>query len=74
MKKTYKILFWITLLFLFLTNIFWLYKTIDTAVGHNYYKVSCNEYYTDMLKFRQIIETKLTKKEAIAFLTKNSIT
>ena len=73
MKRTYKILFWITLTFLVISNIFWIYQTIDTAVGHNYYKVSCDGYYQDMLKFKQILETKSTKEEALSFLKTNNV-
>ena len=73
MKRQYKLLFWITLIFLFISNSFWIYQTIDNAVGQNYYKVSCDEYYEDMLKFKQVIETKSTRKNAMDFLEKNKI-
>lgn len=73
MKQTYKIRFCLTLVILVLSNIFWVYQTIDNAVGHTYYKVSCEEYYQDMLKFKQIVETKSTRKEAINFLKINKI-
>ena len=73
MKRTYKILFWITLTILVISNVFWIYQTIDNAFGHSYYKVSCDEYYQDMLKFKQILETKSTKKEAIDFLETNKV-
>jgi hypothetical protein len=65
MKRTYKILFWFILSFFFISNAFWIYQTVDNAVGHSYYKVSCDEYYQDMLKFKQILETRSTKTEAI---------
>ena len=58
---------------LFISNAFWIYQTIDNAVGHSYYKVSCDEYYQDMLKFKQILETKSTKTEAIDFLELNKV-
>lgn len=73
MKRTYKILFWITLTIMVVSNIFWIYQSIDNAVGHSYYKVSCDEYYQDMLKFKQFIETKSTKEEAIDFLELNKV-
>lgn len=73
MKRTYKILFWITLIILVLSNLFWIYQTIDNAVGQNYYKVSCDEYYQDMLRFKQVLETKSTKREAINFLESNNV-
>ena len=73
MKRRYKILFWITLTILVVSNIFWIYNTFDNAVGHSYYKVSCDEYYQDMLKLKQVLETKSTKGEAINFLETNDI-
>jgi len=73
MKRTYKILFWFTLTILVVSNIFWIYQTIDNSVGYTYYKVSCDEYYQDMLEFKQILETKSTKKEAIDFLELNKV-
>ena len=73
MIRTYKILFWITLTFLVISNIFWIYQTIDNAIGQNYYKVSCEEYYQDMLKLKKILKTKNTKKEATDFLEKSKI-
>ena len=73
MKSTYKILFWITLTILVLSNTFWIYQAIDNAVGHSYYKVSCDEYYQDMLRFKQILDAKTTKMEAINFLKKNKV-
>ena len=73
MKRRYKILFWITLTILVVSNIFWIYNIFDNAVGHSYYKVSCDEYYQDMLKLKQLLETKSTKREAINFLETNNI-
>nr|WP_319571723.1 hypothetical protein [uncultured Draconibacterium sp.] len=73
MKRSYKILFWMTLTILVISNIFWFYKTIDNAVGQSYYMDSCDEYYQDMHKFKQILETKSTKREAINFLKTNNI-
>ena len=73
MKRSYKILFWTTLIILVISNIFWIYQTIDSAVGQNYYMDSCDEYYQDMLKFKQILETKSTKREAINFLKTNNV-
>ncbi len=51
-----------------ISNIFWVYQTIDNAVGQSYYKVSCDEYYKDMIEFEKIVETYKTKKETIDFL------
>jgi hypothetical protein len=73
MKRSYKILFWTTLAILVITNIFWFYQAIDNAVGQSYYRDSCDDYYQDMLKFKQILETKSTKREAINFLKTNNI-
>ncbi|MGK7391379.1 MAG: hypothetical protein ACNS60_13570 [Candidatus Cyclobacteriaceae bacterium M2_1C_046] len=68
MKSIWKILFWICLVLLLATNISWLYHTIDVAVGHGYYQVSCNEYQKDILSLKQILYTKKSKKEALEFL------
>jgi hypothetical protein len=73
MKHTYKILFWITLTILVISNIFWIYQTIDNAVGQNYYQVSCDEYHKDMIEFKKILETKSTKEEAIGFLKRYNV-
>lgn len=73
MKSPYNILFWMTLLFLIISNTFWVYQTIDNAVGQDYYIVSCNEYYQDMLQFKQILDSKKSQKEAIEFLDNNLI-
>lgn len=68
MVRTFKILFWITLGLFVISNTFWIYQTIDNAVGHSYYKVSCDEYYNDMVEFKKILGTLKTKKETIGFL------
>lgn len=73
MKHTYKILFWITFTTLVISNIFWIYQIIDNAIGQNYYQVSCDEYHNDMVEFKEILETKLTKEEAIEFLKMNNV-
>lgn len=73
MKHTYKILFWITFTILVISNIFWIYQTIDNAVGQNYYQISCDEYRSDMIEFKKILEAKSTKEEAIEFLKINNV-
>ena len=73
MNRKYKILFWATLTILLISNVFWIYHTIDNAVGQSYYKVGCDEYYHDALKFKQILEKKSSKREAIDFLKTNKV-
>jgi wyosine [tRNA(Phe)-imidazoG37] synthetase (radical SAM superfamily) len=73
MKRTYKILFWITIIALIFSNLFWIYFSIDNAVGHHYYKVSCDEYKNDLNEFMKTIESFNSKKETIDFLEENSI-
>ena len=68
MNRKYKILFWVALTILVISNIFWFYQTIDNAVGKGYYKVSCDEYYNDMIEFKKILQTQKTKNEIVDFL------
>ena len=68
MKKNWKILFWIALIILVISNVFWAYITVNNAVGQSYYKVTCDEYYHDMIEFKKILETQKTKNEIIDFL------
>lgn len=73
MKNIWKILFWISLIILLLTNLFWMYQTIDNAVDKGYYDVSCNEYEKDMLLYKKIVESKKNKSELFQFLKNNDI-
>lgn len=72
--KIYKPLFWITITILIITNSYWFYLTIDNAVGHHYYQISCDEYSKDISEFRKIfISEKLNKDETLEFLNSNNI-
>ena len=73
MKVNYKHLFWYGLVLLITSNVYWMYITIDNAVGHGYYKESCESYYQDMLNFKQIVEVNRNKKEVIEFLEINNV-
>src|SRR5688572_28822965 len=73
MKPTWKILFWITLTLLIISNFFWAYQIIDNAVSKGYYEVSCNEYYGDMMELKRILDTKTTKSEALNFLEQYNV-
>jgi hypothetical protein len=68
MKLNYKLLFWISLALLGISNLFWGYHMIDVAIGHNYYSVSCEEYQVDRLEFKKVLDSKKTKAEALDFL------
>ena len=63
--KTWKISFWISLTLLIVSNLFWVYQVIDTAVGHGYYQVSCEDYKENS----DILEAIL-----ISFVNKNDLT
>ena len=71
--KSYKNLFWISILILIFSNIFWTYTTIDNAVGQNYYKVSCDEYSKDAISLRKILKLKSDKFAVVKFLENNKI-
>lgn len=58
---------------LVISNIFWIYTTIENAVGQNDYKISCDEYYNDMIEFKKIIEAHKTKKDLQGFLKSNDV-
>ena len=73
MKHPWKKLFWISLIILVISNLFWLYKTVDISVGHNYYEESCDGYYKDMTQFKKILDNYQTKRELIDFLESNHV-
>ena len=73
MKNKWRSLFWISLVVLIISNLFWFYQTIDSAVGRSYLEVSCNEYEKDMLLYKKIVESKKNKLELLQFLKKNNI-
>lgn len=71
--KIWKISFWITLILLLVSNLFWVYQVIDTAVGHGYYQVNCEEYKSnsDILEFT--LRSYSSKDELIRFLEDKNI-
>ena len=73
MRINYKYLFWLGIAILITTNLYWIYSTIDNAVGHTYYRESCEGYYQDMINFKQIVELNKNKKDVIEFLEQNNV-
>ena len=73
MKNKYKVSFWLCIIVLIGTNIFWHYQTIDNAVGHNYYTLSCEEYKKDTDQFVKILGLNQSENDMISFLEKTDI-
>ncbi len=73
MKSRWKISFWIGIVILLLTNIFWIYQVVDNAIGMTYYKDSCEDFQSDMIQLKSILEKKTTKESAINFLEQNGV-
>ncbi|CAM1349453.1 hypothetical protein [Tenacibaculum crassostreae] len=73
MKGTWKTLFWITLMVLVFSNLFWVYQIIDSAVGRSYYETSCNEYERDRAILIKIAQSKEAKDDLLEFLNKNDL-
>lgn len=73
MKYRWKILFWVSLGLLVLSNIFWIYVILDNAVGMTYFKDTCTKHEGDMLVLKGILETKLTKENTISFLNQHKV-
>lgn len=73
MIKSYKKIFWLTFAVLIFSNLFWIYQTINNALGHDYYKVSCDEYYKDAFNLRKVLESKSDIVGVIEFLENNKI-
>lgn len=67
-KNLFKILFFIALVLLILTNIFWLYSSIDVAVGHEYYKVSCEEWHKDAIILEELLSDNYNYDNMINYL------
>lgn len=65
--------FWVCLILLFASNLFWVYEILDNAVDKNYYKVVCNENYEDMLKLKSVLDNKKKKELTLNFLNENKI-
>ena len=73
MERTYKKPFWIILTILVFSNVYWLYHTFDVAVGHSYFKSSCDGYYKDVNEFKKIIASQKTKRDLLVFFDSNSV-
>jgi hypothetical protein len=69
----YKILFWISIVMLLVTNLFWFYQVLDTSIGHSYYKTSCEEYKKDVDQLRKVTDSLTTKTEVLQFLLDNKM-
>ena len=52
---------------------FWIYQTIDSAVGQNYYKVGCEELKLDIDELVKMLELNLSKNEMVSFLKINDV-
>ena len=71
--KSWKALFWIAVILLLTSNIFWIYQIIDNAVGHGYYKVSCEEYKANSDILEWTLRSYQNKDELINFLKDKGI-
>jgi hypothetical protein len=68
MKNKYKIAFWICCTVLIGSNTYWIYQTIDNAIGANYYQISCEEYRKDSNELLKALKNYNSKDEMIYFL------
>jgi hypothetical protein len=73
MKSHWKILFWISIVLLIVTNLLWLYNTIDNAVGHHYYSIGCEEYRQDAEVCHHLLASSASKDEVIRLLDSGEI-
>ena len=73
MKNKWRSLFWVCLIVLISSNLYWFYITIDSAVGRSYLETSCEEFEKDMIVFKKSIESKKNKSKLIEFLKKENI-
>ena len=71
--KAWKISFWITVTLLIVSNLFWIYQVIDTAVGHGYYQVSCEEFKENSDILNATLNGFENIDELTAFLEKHEI-
>ena len=71
--KAWKISFWITMTILIVSNLFWIYQVINTAVGHGYYQVSCEEYKTNSDILEAALNSFENKNELTDFLEDQKI-
>ena len=70
MKNLYKSFFWILLPLFILTNLFWFYQAIDTAVGISYSRDACEEYQKDSENLKKRTIQIQNKNEALNFINK----
>ena len=68
MKKLYKPLFWSLLVLFVLTNLFWFYQVLDSAIGRSYYEVTCEELRKDSNNLKKLTTEIKTKKEILNFV------
>lgn len=71
--KAWKISFWITVTIMVISNLFWIYQVIDTAVGHGYYQVSCQEYKANSDILNATLNSFENINDLTAFLEKYEI-
>ena len=73
MKKPYRTYFWISLIILLTSNIYWFYTTIDNSVGHHYYQISCNEWKSDLEELKKTLPLGIPKQEFEELLKKRNV-
>lgn len=73
MHNRYKSLFWATIIILILSNVYWLYQTVDNAVGHSYYQVNCEEWKDDLKELKKVLPIELNKNDMVNFLAHKDI-
>jgi hypothetical protein len=61
-------LFWISVILFIGTNLYWLYTTIDNAVGHNYYQVSCEAWQKDNKELKKLLPLDVYYSEMLGLL------
>ena len=71
--KVWKVLFWITIISFIVSNTFWIYQVVDNAVGHGYYKASCEEYKANSEILELTLRSYGDKDELIDFLEEKAI-
>ncbi|MGL1889535.1 MAG: hypothetical protein OCD76_23675 [Reichenbachiella sp.] len=64
----WKIGFFIILLTLVASNIYWFYTTIDNAVTHSYYRDSCEPMFTDFELLTPILVKNINRQELREYL------
>ena len=64
----WKIGFFVILLTLIATNVYWLYNTLDNVVGHSYYKDSCEPMFEDYELLIPLISQNVNRTEIRKYL------